>query len=237
MQKFILKLRTHYYFFAGGVFLSFMVLTLVFFTKSFEFDDLKNSETYSQIKNQVSNQVSYQNNNQPGYQSNNQLDYQKKYHQLVNSDFSELNQLKLLPDNSIAPVKIITKANSIPLLVEVVTSPEALALGLGKRSEIGSDGMLFVFSEPKNIYFWMLNMEFDLDIIWIKNGKILRIDQNVSAPSSPSNTKFGFNKLLTSNSPNLPKYQSPDKVDSVLEVPAGFTRDNNIFSGDFISVK
>src|SRR3990167_28355 len=56
--------------------------------------------------------------------------------------------------------------------IEVAQTPEQLAKGLGGRVSFPKDqGMLFLFGRKDFYSFWMKNMRFSLDFIWI--------DQNV----------------------------------------------------------
>jgi uncharacterized membrane protein (UPF0127 family) len=88
-----------------------------------------------------------------------------------------------------------------------------------------NSGMLFVF-DTKQVtpLFWMKDMLIPLDIIWIGNGKVVKIDENV--PTPPPNTPD--NKLKT-YSTNVP-------IDYVLEVNAGFSDRNNITVGDAVTI-
>lgn len=64
--------------------------------------------------------------------------------------------------------------------VELALTPQERAQGLSGRSALCAGcGMLFVF-EKKGIYpFWMKDMRFDLDILWIDGAKIVQIDRRV----------------------------------------------------------
>lgn len=68
-------------------------------------------------------------------------------------------------------------------------------------------GMLFVYDEAQERDFWMKGMKFNLDFVWIRNGKIVKIDENVPYPA------HGTEPVSISSSPLL--------VDMVLELPAG----------------
>lgn len=104
------------------------------------------------------------------------------------------------------------------LWVEVVTTPESITQGLSDRSSINqmpgsegkdspSQGMLFVLPEARIPTFWMKDMLFSLDMIWIKDGEIVDITENVPHPTSPQES--------------LPLYSPNQAVDMVLEVPSG----------------
>lgn len=98
-----------------------------------------------------------------------------------------------------------------PLTVEVVNSTQSITTGLGNRQELGSDGMLFMFGKKQNISFWMKDMKFNLDFIWIADGKIVEVTPNVSAPQN----------FIENQDQNLPIYSPSQAVDMVLELPAG----------------
>jgi uncharacterized membrane protein (UPF0127 family) len=79
-------------------------------------------------------------------------------------------------------------------------------------------GMLFVFSTSQVRTFWMKDMNFPLDFIWINQNQVVKIDENVPAP---------INKL------DPPQVILSDKpVNQVLEVNAGFVSKNHISIGD-----
>jgi uncharacterized membrane protein (UPF0127 family) len=110
-----------------------------------------------------------------------------------------------------AQVFRLIKVGKNELNVEIASTPEEIQHGLSGRNEIGSDGMLFVVSPPRQTAFWMKDMLFPLDIVWISNNKITGFEKNVPIP--PFNT----------TDDNLPLYNSPSLVDYVLELPAGTT--------------
>lgn len=106
--------------------------------------------------------------------------------------------------------------NGKTIVVEKVFDSQKMELGLGKRKNICQNcGMLFVFPGPGKRSFWMKDMQFDLDILWLNNKKIVHIEKNVSAK---------FAGIL-----------SPDKLaDQVLEIPAGFADKIGIKEGDLV---
>ena len=78
--------------------------------------------------------------------------------------------------------------------------------------------MLFPFDNKQNHTFVMRDMMFPLDIIWIDENKIVKIDKNLPPEG------HDFKKLYSSNQP----------VNNVLEVNAGFTDKKNIKVGDIL---
>ena len=60
------------------------------------------------------------------------------------------------------------KINGKTFDVELPKNPDAFAKGLGGRPCItDSEGMLFRFTKPGQYSFWMKDMKFPIDIIWI----------------------------------------------------------------------
>jgi len=90
--------------------------------------------------------------------------------------------------------------------VELARTEARRELGLSHRDAIGSDGMLFVFSEPQQATFWMKDMRFALDMVWIDEGLVTGVSRDVPPPVDGH---------------ELETRESPSPVTYVLEVPAG----------------
>lgn len=108
--------------------------------------------------------------------------------------------------------------------VEIADTAAKRAKGLSGRSSLDANaGMLFIL-DPTNISpaFWMKDMSFPLDIIWIKSGVITKIDADVPVPAPGTTDK------------NLTLYKPDSPVDQVLEVNAGFCFKNHITKGDTV---
>jgi uncharacterized membrane protein (UPF0127 family) len=98
---------------------------------------------------------------------------------------------------------------------EVPENAQKKETGLSGRACIGPDqGMLFVFSKPDKYDFWMKDMKFPIDIVWLNENKMV-ID--VTPELSPST----YPKTFTSK--DLSKY--------VLELQAGRAQQLNIGEG------
>lgn len=95
------------------------------------------------------------------------------------------------------------------LNVEIASTPEQIQQGLSGRREIGSGGMLFAINPPRQTAFWMKDMLFPIDIIWISKNKIIGIEKNTPVPPADATDD------------KLSLYNSPSSVDYVLELPAG----------------
>lgn len=78
-------------------------------------------------------------------------------------------------------------ASSTTIAVMIAETPEEREHGLSGRTTLDADmGMLFVFDHPDRYGFWMPNMLFPLDIIWIDaNWRIVDIAPGVTPASYP----------------------------------------------------
>lgn len=104
--------------------------------------------------------------------------------------------------------------------VELAIKPEELVKGLGSRANMPKDhGMLFVFDHRDRFSFWMKDMEFPLDMIWIDDTKIVDISKNV-----PVQTGYP----LPTFSPHVP-------VNRVLEINAGLSDKYGFQVGDTVT--
>ncbi|MBD3279628.1 MAG: hypothetical protein GF390_02860 [Candidatus Pacebacteria bacterium] len=111
------------------------------------------------------------------------------------------------------------------LQVEVVNTSASITQGLSGRSKIGSDGLLFVLVPPRTPGFWMKEMQFNLDLIWISQGQVVQVDRGVAAPDPSQRLN------------ELPVYRPAVAVDFVLEVVAGQAEAWGIEPGKKISCK
>ncbi len=71
--------------------------------------------------------------------------------------------------------------------VEVANTKASRELGLSGRKEMKKDeGILFVFDTPGRYGFWMKDMQFPLDIVWInQNGVVVSLERNLTPESYP----------------------------------------------------
>lgn len=115
--------------------------------------------------------------------------------------------------------KNFIEINNKKIYLEIANTSMSRYRGLSDREKLCQDcGMLFVFEKSEETTFVMRDMNFPLDIIWIKDNKIVKIDKNLN----PDNSK------------SLEKYKSPSRVDFVLEVNGAFSDNNKIKVGDEI---
>jgi len=104
----------------------------------------------------------------------------------------------------------------------IATTSHDQEVGLAKFSKIdNSKGMLFIFNKPDYYSFWMKDMKFPIDIIFIRNNVIVDIFQNVP---------------VQKNNNNLPTYTTGEKADKVLEINAGLSNKYKIKVGETIKL-
>jgi len=103
--------------------------------------------------------------------------------------------------------------------IEEVSTPEKAALGLsGRESMCEKCGMLFVFGANDYRGFWMKDMKFDLDIIWISGDRVVYLAKNLSYEKG----------MAESVVPEA-------KADKVLEINAGMSDKIGIKIGDEVN--
>ncbi|MBI1864111.1 DUF192 domain-containing protein [Candidatus Woesebacteria bacterium] len=128
----------------------------------------------------------------------------------------------LLPKSSLKTIKVKDKN----VKVSLANTNELRTKGLGGVKSLPQDqGMLFNFDQ-KNIIpsFWMKDMLIGLDMIWIRDGKIIQIDKNIPAPNP------------TTLDSSLPLYTPKEVIDHVLEVNANWSDKNNVKVGDSVDL-
>lgn len=125
--------------------------------------------------------------------------------------------------------------NNQKFRVEIADTSSTIIKGLSDRDQIGSDGMLFIFStksgsafggsNPSSQPFWMKDMRFSIDLIWIKDNQVIGFEKSMSVPAP--------------NTPNqdLTLYPPPSAITAVLELPSGSIEKINIKIGDKIDTK
>jgi uncharacterized protein len=117
-------------------------------------------------------------------------------------------------ENKIAKVKIKNSAFKAEIAADDLKREKGLG---GKRSLCQDCSMLFVFPKRDRWGFWMKDMNFNLDIVWIDGNKIIKIAKDVDK-----------------NSKDTLRPDSP--ADKVLELNSGVTEENGIETGDLIEI-
>lgn len=119
------------------------------------------------------------------------------------------------------PVQVSVKIGNTIIPVIIADTNALREQGLsGMQSLPPNTGMFFIFPRADHYTFWMPDMHFPIDIIWINNGVITAIDTDVS-------------NVFDAASPVY--YHPPTVADRVLEVNAGFAEAHGIHVGDKVS--
>lgn len=105
-------------------------------------------------------------------------------------------------------------------IADTVTEQQA---GLSGMTKPPDDGLLFIFEPAARQYFWMKDMLFPIDIIWIASGKVVKVDNDVPPPRD-------------GDSLPLVKYTTEKPVDAVIELAAGQARLFGIKKGSLVVV-
>ncbi len=107
--------------------------------------------------------------------------------------------------------------------VEVAKTIKQQAKGLAGREGLAENsGMLFVFSDYSTRDFWMKEMKFPLDIIWIKDNKVVSCSENV---------------LISDRNGLISRVKSPSEVNLVLELNAGWCQKLGLQTDNPVDIK
>ncbi len=116
------------------------------------------------------------------------------------------------------------KIDNYVFSLEIAKSQKDKEIGLSKYKSIPNNlGMLFPFEKEGNYSFWMKDMKFSIDIIFIKENKIIKIFNNVPYPKS--------------NNEELPIYTPSGLSDMVLEINAGLSDKYKFKNGDRVEIR
>ncbi len=108
----------------------------------------------------------------------------------------------------------ILKIGGNELRVEIADDEKERYQGLsGKQQLSDEEGMLFIHPKADMHKYVMRGMKFDLDFIFIKDGKVVDIAKNVS---------MGYKGIV----------QGATEYDEILEVPAGWCNRRGVKLGD-----
>lgn len=113
--------------------------------------------------------------------------------------------------------------NNQTFKVDLAKSEKDKIKGLsGRKSHAQDKGMLFLFDSKDKYGFWMKDMQFPIDIIWLDDNKVVYIVKN--APSA-------------GQTPNLTIYRPDKPANRVLEINAGLSDKYNITEGTTVTYK
>ena len=118
-------------------------------------------------------------------------------------------------------IRMIVVIGDNEYIVNVADQFEQRQKGLsGQRSLCDTCGMYFVFDEVGIYQFWMKEMLFDIDVVWIRNGVVVDMQEHVSFLG-------GEREIFSAGTP----------VDHVVELPAGTIARDRIDIGQAVKEK
>jgi uncharacterized membrane protein (UPF0127 family) len=81
----------------------------------------------------------------------------------------------------------VLKSNNKRYTLQVAATTRSQALGLGNRTSLPKNqGMLFVFQKPAVQCFWMKDMHFPIDMVWVSSDRRVEyVESNVSPKTYP----------------------------------------------------
>ncbi len=108
---------------------------------------------------------------------------------------------------------------------EVAATGKQKDRGLSGRSSLAADaGMWFPFPNNTATAFWMKDMLMPIDIIWVGNGQVVSVNEQVLPPASGTALA------------DLPLYAPAGLADAVLEVNAGWAKAHEVTAGSSVRV-
>ena len=116
----------------------------------------------------------------------------------------------------------LVKVGDTDFLVELALTAEQQIQGLSGREVIGPGaGMLFVYEHESRYTFWMKEMRFPIDIVWI-GADCKVVDVTLEAPPPEPGQSLD----------QLPRYSPDTPAQYVLEINAGESAAGGINPGD-----
>lgn len=112
--------------------------------------------------------------------------------------------------------------NGVIVQLEIANTPEKRERGLSGRASLEEGrGMIFLFDRPGRHGFWMKEMKFALDFIWMNGERVVELTADVPPPGE-GESPVRINPIA--------------EVDRVIEVPAGFNARQGLKKGDRLSL-
>lgn len=111
------------------------------------------------------------------------------------------------------------------IVLELADRPETRSRGLGGHAPLSDDeGMLFSFQAPEVQTFWMKDMTFPIDIVWLAGPDAGHL--RIAGYEENADPQIGAKDY------ELKLYRSPEQVSYVLEVRGGLMRSLGAVPGD-----
>jgi uncharacterized protein len=120
------------------------------------------------------------------------------------------------------PVSATAEMKGETFELEIAQTREQQSLGLMFRSALPDNrGMLFPFSSPRRTSFWMKDVPVALDMVFLRNGKVVAIAPSAApCPTEPCPTYGPANQI----------------VDQVIELRSGRAAEIDLQPGDTVTI-
>ncbi|MFH2062953.1 MAG: DUF192 domain-containing protein [bacterium] len=117
----------------------------------------------------------------------------------------------------------VTIDGRVTVRVQVAASDITRERGLAGRTSLGQDeGVLFLFSEPRQYPFWMGGMKLPIEAVWFRDGTVVDLTYGLEPPGEGETPQV---------------FRPIEPAGAVLEVPAGFIGRNDIRIGQTASAE
>ena len=131
--------------------------------------------------------------------------------------------LKFYPQTAVLPTAKVESFNAalggINLKLDISDTEALREQGLSGRSGLADNtGMLFKFDKSGIYGFWMKDMKFSIDMVWILKNKVVFIEKNVAPESYPK------------------VFYPSGSADAVVELPAGFSLAHGLKVGSVLTL-
>ena len=131
---------------------------------------------------------------------------------------------KPTPQGQKLPVSAQFTVDGQTIQLEVARTPEEQSTGLMYRTNLAPNrGMLFVFSPPRPVSFWMKHTLIPLDMIFVSNGVVKYIGEKIPPCTGNPCPSYGP--------------ASKTEIDSVIELGSGRAAELRLKVGDRLKVR
>ena len=104
-----------------------------------------------------------------------------------------------IPAGQVLPITAEVVLGDTLIGLEVANTPQEQALGLMHRPALPDDrGMLFPFTPPRPVSFWMRNVLIPLDMVFVQEGEIVGLAENVPPCAADPCPTYGPGRQLVS---------------------------------------
>ena len=115
------------------------------------------------------------------------------------------------------------KINNQTFQVEIAKTQNEKIKGLSNQKNLKENsGILFVYDDYQVRNFWMNNMNFPLDILWIRDNKLISCEKNVP---------------IKDNQGKISQISSSEPINYVLEINSGLCEKYDLKSRQTVDIQ